>query len=233
MIYAISDIHGCYTDFRKLLTRIDFSESDTLYILGDMIDRGPDSIRLLHYISLQPNIIPLFGNHDYAACVLLPRLLHSLDENLVQELDDPVWIEILSLWLADGGMETVDDFKKLSPDDQEFYLDYMRDFELTVELTVNGRDYLLVHSLPSDFHEDPTLDGRSVLDIINGRPDFTADWNTEQIYVIGHTPTGLIHADHRKEVYRKGNLIDIDCGCVFGGPLAAYCLDTGEIIYSD
>ena len=232
MIYAVSDIHGCYTDFLELLKRLNFNDRDTLYILGDIIDRGPGSIELLRYISLCPNIIPLFGNHDYAAYILLPKLIHTLDDETLKELDNPVWINILSLWLSDGGLETVNKFKKLSSDDQQFYLDFMGEFDVIIEITVNGRDYILTHSLPSDFHENPTFKGRNVLDIINGRPDFSAKWKMGKTYVIGHTPTSLIYPDHRKEIYIKDDLINIDCGCVFGGNLAAFCLDTGEVIYS-
>ena len=47
MNYAISDIHGCCREFQALLKKIHFSSSDTLFVLGDMIDRGPDPIGVL------------------------------------------------------------------------------------------------------------------------------------------------------------------------------------------
>ena len=40
MIYAVSDLHGCYDKYRNMLEKIHFSETDTLYILGDVVDRG-------------------------------------------------------------------------------------------------------------------------------------------------------------------------------------------------
>ena len=45
--YVCSDIHGQYSLFLKALDRIGFSESDHMYIIGDVIDRGPDSMALL------------------------------------------------------------------------------------------------------------------------------------------------------------------------------------------
>ena len=51
MIYVTSDIHGQYNMFLKLLSMIEFSDSDTLYILGDVVDRGSEPIRILQYIS--------------------------------------------------------------------------------------------------------------------------------------------------------------------------------------
>ena len=49
--YAISDLHGQYDIFEKLLDVIDFSENDFLYVLGDAIDRGPDGIKILQKIN--------------------------------------------------------------------------------------------------------------------------------------------------------------------------------------
>lgn len=49
--------------------------------------------------------------------------------------------------------------------------------------------------------------------------------------VTGHTPTPFIRADRKPLVYEAGNHIAIDCGCVFGGQLAAYCVETGEVTY--
>ena len=48
--YAISDIHGCLKTFKALLTKLDFSKQDELYLLGDYIDRGPDSKGVIDYI---------------------------------------------------------------------------------------------------------------------------------------------------------------------------------------
>ena len=41
----MSDIHGCFDKYQKMLRRIDFAPEDTLYVLGDVIDRGPDGIK--------------------------------------------------------------------------------------------------------------------------------------------------------------------------------------------
>lgn len=47
MIYAVSDIHGCYNKYQKLLKKINFGSNDTLYILGDVINRGSDGFKIL------------------------------------------------------------------------------------------------------------------------------------------------------------------------------------------
>jgi serine/threonine protein phosphatase 1 len=66
--YAISDIHGCYYTFKEMLSKIAFTKGDTLYLLGDYINRGSNSKPLIDFIiQLQKqgyNIIALKGNHE-------------------------------------------------------------------------------------------------------------------------------------------------------------------------
>ena len=64
-VYVISDLHGYYDLFIKLLEKISFSEFDLLYIIGDVCDRGPDSLKILFYIQKHDNIILIKGNHEY------------------------------------------------------------------------------------------------------------------------------------------------------------------------
>ena len=74
MIYVMSDIHGCYQTYLKMLEKIGLRESDTLYILGDVIDRGKDGIKVLMDMMMRPNVIPLLGNHEYMAAISLASL---------------------------------------------------------------------------------------------------------------------------------------------------------------
>ena len=53
MLYLVSDIHGNYKKFKTLLSKIKFDrENDHMIVLGDVIDRGPEPINLLNYISI-------------------------------------------------------------------------------------------------------------------------------------------------------------------------------------
>ena len=63
--YVTSDIHGCYEQFIRLLHKISFSQDDTLYILGDIIDRGPDSVDMIRWVmQAPPNVHFMLGNHE-------------------------------------------------------------------------------------------------------------------------------------------------------------------------
>ncbi len=66
MIYAVSDIHGCYKLYQKLLDKIHFSDKDLLYVLGDVIDRGPEPIKVLMDMAQRFNVIPgaVYGSQE-------------------------------------------------------------------------------------------------------------------------------------------------------------------------
>ncbi len=65
MRYVMSDVHGEYELFMALLREIGFSDDDELFIIGDVIDKGEGSVRLLKYVLSKDNIHLSMGNHEY------------------------------------------------------------------------------------------------------------------------------------------------------------------------
>lgn len=63
MIYVLSDIHGNKENFDSVLEKISLQPEDSLYILGDVIDRNPYGIQLLQQIMKMGNAHMLLGNH--------------------------------------------------------------------------------------------------------------------------------------------------------------------------
>ena len=76
-IYAIGDLHGCYREFKKLLEKINFDhDKDKLYLVGDLINRGPKSEKVLSYLmDHKESIFPVLGNHDLAFLVFQAGLI--------------------------------------------------------------------------------------------------------------------------------------------------------------
>lgn len=123
MIYAMSDIHGCYQQYKELLEKIHFSEDDILYVLGDVIDRGPEPLKVLQDMASRINVIPLIGNHEYMALTVLKKLMMEITEENCESVLNYEFMQQYQHWLGDGGQVTVEQFKKLPMDEKEFLID--------------------------------------------------------------------------------------------------------------
>ena len=80
MIYVMSDIHGNLERFESIMRQINLKEEDTLYILGDVIDRYPYGIKLLRKIMKMPNVKMLLGNHEYMMMQAIGHCKDAADE---------------------------------------------------------------------------------------------------------------------------------------------------------
>ena len=78
MHYVCSDIHGQYALYQEMISLLALKEEDTLYVLGDMIDRGPESMGVLLDMMARPNIIPFIGNHEW-------MMLSYLEDGLYED----------------------------------------------------------------------------------------------------------------------------------------------------
>ena len=82
--YAIGDLQGCFSEFNTLLQRVDFNPSkDHLYLVGDIVARGPDSLTCLDYIYQHQNSMTItLGNHDLhmVACYFLNKPTNPKDK---------------------------------------------------------------------------------------------------------------------------------------------------------
>lgn len=229
-IYAVADIHGHYEKYRRLLEAIRFSGEDTLYVLGDVVDRGPEPMKVLLDMMGRPNVIPLLGNHEYIALRCLQFLM---TEGAALEKLDPDAAEGFQDWLRDGGAATVRDFCRLTVERQRAVLKYLSGFSACQEVRAGGNDYVLVHAGGlRDFSPEKPLRTYRLYDMILARPDYSRVYYPDRYFVTGHTPTDAIPGNPRPgRVYRANRHIAIDCGCGFGGPLGAVCLTTGEEFY--
>ena len=230
--YVVSDIHGEYDLFAGLLEKIRLKEDDSLYILGDILDRGPHPIRTLLKVMEMPNAICLAGNHELMAIECLAFLRTEITEKSIEELDEKM-VDNLLTWQYNGGRTTIQEFCALDRKMQRLVIDFLKDFYIYEEMTVNDRDYLLVHAGLGGFYPGKEIEQYSLEELIWSRAEYDIQYY-EDIYVVtGHTPTqGIIGNPRPGYIFKKFNHIAIDCGCYRpDGRLAAVCLDTGEEFY--
>ena len=224
MIYVMSDIHGCYQEYIKMLELINFNENDILYIIGDVCDRGIEPMKILLHMMDHENIIPIFGNHDMEA---YPFLVLEYNCNI------NIFDRKFSWWMSQGGKTTLEDFRKLTITDQEKVLSYIEEFRYYEEINLNDKDYILVHGGLKDFDINKSLSEYHPYNLVWERPDYDKVYFPDKYIISGHTPTHHIDGNMRGRIINKNNHIAIDCGCVFGNKLGCLCLNTMEEFYVD
>ncbi|QYM80559.1 metallophosphoesterase [Horticoccus luteus] len=195
-LIAVGDIHGCHQEFADLLAQLELTRDDRLVLLGDLINRGPDSNRVID-LARAHAALPLLGNHEL-------RFL------AFRRTRDPKY-------LRNGDRETLD---RLRPSDWS-YLESMVLTHHEPELNT-----VFVHGgfLPDQpWAKQPASVVTRIQVIDDGRPakrseapgaPFWADlWNGPPFVVYGHTS--------RPEVYKLKWSVCLDTACVMGGALTA------------
>ena len=232
-VYVISDIHGNYDLFMELLKKIKFSGKDTLYVLGDVVDRGPHPIKVLHKLMEMPNAFCLVGNHELMAIRCLEFLMQEITEDSIEHMNEGM-IQGISEWQMNGSSTTMQEFRTLNREEQEDVLDFMKDFSVCEELQVAGKKYFLVHAGLGNYSPEKDIDDYTLKEMLWDRADYDTQYFQDTYVVTGHTPTQHIAGNPKPGyIYRRNNHIAIDCGAsIPGGRLAAICLDTGEEYYA-
>lgn len=99
MIWAIGDLQGCYAPFERLLREIDFKpERDRLRLVGDLVNRGKDSLAVIEYLyEIRDSVDIVLGNHDISllACYMGVKRCHRTLEALVRDKRMELWFEWL------------------------------------------------------------------------------------------------------------------------------------------
>lgn len=199
-LIAIGDIHGCHLEFSELLARLELARDDRLILLGDLVNRGPDSGRVID-LARERGARALLGNHE----LRLLKYRRTGDKRYVKETD----------------FET---FQRLRPADWAF-LEAMPLTHHEPELNT-----VFVHGgfLPTEPWQRQPAEVVTRIQVVDrdGKPAKRADrpdappwadlWSGPPFVVYGHTP--------RPDVYKLKWSVGIDTGCVLGGCLTAFVL---------
>ena len=127
--YIMSDIHGCYDQYLELLHKLCLSGEDELLILGDVLDRGPEPIKVLLDLMGRDNATLIMGNHEATALMVLRQLAKEITDDSIEEITPEV-LNAYSAWLQDGGIPTMKQFQKLERTVQADILSFLEDAPL-------------------------------------------------------------------------------------------------------
>ena len=231
MIYVIGDIHGNKDKYDEILAKLSPADTDAVFVLGDVIDVGDDSIEILQDMMYRANIYPVLGEHEYMAKKVLPLIMQAktLDEARAMLSDENA--EMLDKWLTMKSEKTVSDFLKLGDEDKESIIDYLSEFQAYEEVQAGGKTFVLAHAGINGFDEAKDLEDYSEEDFVFAQTDYSKVYFKNKYLITGHTPTVAINQKLMGKVYSKNGHIAIDCGAAYGGRLAAICLDALKLYY--
>lgn len=209
----MSDLHGQYDKFISMLSRIDFKESDTLYILGDIFDRGDKVLELIDYISIKKNIVMLLGNHDN-------EVLNALENG------------DFYFWFSYGS----NTYKKMLNRGEDYIFAVKQWLKKLPLYAIVDDKYILSHATPIAFL------AKNIDDLMKSQEDDTLLWNRstignennnvykDYIFINGHILTPTFNKE--PNIVRRVNTIYIDCGaCFTDGRLACLRLDDMQEFY--
>ncbi|MBE5879561.1 MAG: fructose-bisphosphatase class III [Lachnospiraceae bacterium] len=226
--YVISDIHGQYKSYKRMLRAIQLQPEDTLYVLGDVIDRGPDGIKILNDMMKRENVIMFMGNHE----LMMLDALKNLQEYRSHDREDT---DDLDLWLdpCNGGKRTFEAFQELSPAKKKQIIQYLESSYVIKRITINKKKYHLSHAYICDKKGDSIkysdVRHRQVWDSVwiniydrafLSKNEAHIFPNKKTIYIAGHTFTQRLDCMDelgRGVVYHNDNyhgyhVYNIDCG---------------------
>ena len=220
MVYVLSDIHGRKDLFDSILQQINLTDEDRLYVLGDVIDRNHYGIELLQKIMKMQNTSMILGNHEHMMMAVVKH---------------PSVFSNLRRWYGNGGEITHEKLDQLNDKDREQILSFIDALPLSISISVNGTDYLLVHGIPEETAKE--IDCWGYEDekqaVVWERIDESTPLPSDKVVIFGHTPTSYYQECEPMRIWHGNKRIGIDCGAAYKeGRLSCLRLDDLTEFYS-
>lgn len=231
-IYVSSDWHGCsVSKIKDLLQKVSFGPEDYLFVLGDIIDRGEYGIDLLKYIMYEPNIELIRGNHE-SMMLSCSFLFDEITEDSIEAFDSEK-LSLLRQWQSNGAEPTISALTRENIETRCAILEYLFDTPLYDTVSVNGKDYFLVHAGLGNPRGNvlPKLVDIPEEDFIWTRIYKTTIYSNDFITIVGHTPTCTYSNKYANRILKTDTWWDIDTGTTRGYSPMLLCLDTLKEYY--
>ncbi len=233
MIYVMSDIHGNEQRFLSVMRQIRLRPEDTLYILGDVVDRFPDGIRILTKIMKMPNAKMLLGNHEDMMLTAIEGDPQFCQTGTLRKC--PTENRAFRHWYRNGGEVTLNALRHIRKDRRLEICARLHSLPLNIDVEAGGRKYRLVHASPVEAYDPPSSRFENLRKFAVWERWQPGSWVPDGCTMIfGHTPTCHFQNAEPWEIWRGENAVGIDCGCGYReGRLACLRLDDGAVYYSE
>lgn len=224
MNYVMSDIHGNALRFNDVMAQIDFKPEDTLYILGDAVDRYPDGIKIIRWAMKQPNVQMLLGNHEY---MMLEALHHPILPEEIHKWETEEWVrrDKINLWYSNDGRVTREYLKHIRKTVRQEIFEWLDNLPLNIRIEVNGQKFILTHGgLEKSYNPLTSRYENTTEHAVWLRHGENQKIPDDSVLIFGHTPTIHYQDDLPMRVWEQGHYINIDCGAGYGSEGRLCCL---------
>lgn len=232
-IIVTSDIHGHYNHLKNLLAKVNFTEEDVLFIVGDMIEKGPFSLKTLRYImelDSKYTVYPMMGNVDAARLLMLGdseerifEYIKTMRKNwggcLFEDMCKELEIEI-------SNITDISRMKKAIQINFKDELDFLRNLPTIIET----QNYIFVHGgLPSN--DLDSFQGTDIFPYLKNDAFMEKGLEFNKYVVVGHWPVTLYNDKFPSAnpiIDKKRKIISMDggCGLKLDGQLNAIIIKT-------
>jgi len=162
--FVVGDAHGRYDAFLDLLNMIEYNpETDIIYSVGDIIDRGPKSYEMIKFF-MQENNHMILGNHEHMV------------------INPTQWRDV---WVANGGIQCMDSLRSNKEGSEEWMIEFFQTQPYIIDVGEQGEDgaFRLVHAeIPPEWSEDDLQQLLERIEDFNDREAATLLWARNTIY---------------------------------------------------
>lgn len=199
-LYVTSDPHGHVRALDEVLSAVSLGEGDELFVLGDLIDRGPASLEVISLVRSLPNTHILMGNHEQLMLTALELSGAPGPEGFDISRFSPEEYADWSAWMLNGGATTSEQLEQLSRDEYDELCAWMRDLPAYTVAETSSHVFALTHaginaSAAADWraqHENESLcDTQTLAALLEQQTLDDLLWIREEFWGF---PTGLITA---------------------------------------
>lgn len=190
---AIGDVHGHYNALMTLLEAIAPNSDDEVYFLGDLVDRGPQSFKVVDFVQ-NSSYFCLLGNHEQL-------LLDSFTEGPNQQA-------VMQVWLYSGGQTTIASYREVGISTLSDHMEWMRTLPNYLDLG----DIWLVHA---GVHPQMPIAEQTANQFCWIRDEFhsiTKPYFPDKLIVTGHTITFTLPNVPPGKIAQGQGWLDIDTG---------------------